>query len=56
MGYPEQLMEIPANSILYDVYALDKPKPLGGTESLIGSIQLDGSMTTSLWGDQRLFF
>ena len=47
---------IPADSTIYDVYALDKPKPLGGTETLIGSLKLDGSFTTSDWGDQRLFY
>lgn len=57
MAYLDQLMTlIPADSTFYDVYALDKPKELGGTETLIGSLQLDGSFTTSDWGDQHLFF
>ena len=56
MAYTQQLMTTPANSTIYDVYALDKPVPLGGTETLIGSLQLDGSMTTSKWGDQNLFY
>ena len=47
---------IPADSTIYDVYALDKPEQLGGTETLIGSLKLDGSFTTSDWGDQRLFY
>ena len=56
MAYPQQLMTVPANSTIYDVYALDKPVPLGGTETLIGSLQLDGGLTTSNWGDKSMFF
>jgi hypothetical protein len=57
MAYTTQLETlIPANSTIYDVYALDKPLPLGGVETLIGSLQMDGAFTTSNWGDKNMFF
>lgn len=57
MAYIHQLETlIPANSIIYDVYALDKPLPLGGVEKLIGRLNLNGSLTTSNWGDKNIFF
>ena len=56
MAYPKQLTTVPADSTIYDIYALDKPVPLGGTETLIGSLKLDGSFTTSMWGDKNLFY
>jgi len=51
MDYTSQLETIPANATIYDVYATDKPLPLGGVETLIGSLQLDGQFTTTKWGD-----
>lgn len=56
MAYVDQLQTVPENSTLYEVYALDKPTQLGGKESLIGSLVLDGKFTSSKWGDQNLFF
>jgi hypothetical protein len=56
MAYVQQLLTVPANTTIYDVYATNKPLPLGGEEKLIGSIKLDGSLTTSKWGDEKLFF
>ena len=57
MGYIEQLSTlVPADSTIFDVYATDKPLPLGGVETLIGSIQLEGSFTSTKWGDQNMFF
>ena len=56
LAYMKQLPTVPANSILYDVYALDQPKDLGGKETLIGTIQLDGSLISSKWGDENLYF
>jgi len=38
MAYLPQLESLPADSTIYDVYALDKPLPLGGVETLIGSL------------------
>mmetsp|Transcript_40697 Transcript_40697/g.62108 ORF Transcript_40697/g.62108 Transcript_40697/m.62108 type:complete len:83 (+) Transcript_40697:796-1044(+) len=56
MAYLEQLPTVPADSDLYAVYALDKPEELGGQKTLIGKLQLVGSMTTSEWADENLYF
>ena len=56
MAYVDQLKSIPANTALYDVYALDAPPQLGGKEQKIGSLQLDGQLISSKWGDEHLFF
>lgn len=56
MDYISQLESVRADLTLYNVYALDKPTPIGGTETLIGTIQLDGQMVKSKWGDEKLFF
>jgi len=29
---------------------------MGGTETMIGTLQLDGTLTRSKWGDEKLFF
>ena len=55
MHYVDQLESTPANTPLYDVYALNKPKPLGGTEQMIGTFVLDGTLTRSRWGDEKMF-
>ena len=56
MAYVDQLTQIPKNVNLYDIYAYDKPRQLGGKESLIGTLKLEGQLIKSSWGDQRLFF
>lgn len=56
MAYIEQLKSVPANTTLYDVYALNAPTQLGGKEQKIGSLQLDGKLVSSKWGDENLFF
>ena len=56
MVFISQLETVPANSRLYDVYAMDKPEELGGTEKVIGTLVLDGQLTKSKWGDENLFF
>lgn len=56
MMYVDQLQTVPAGSTLYDVMAYDKPQELGGVETNIGSLVLDGVLTSSKWGDQNLFF
>ena len=43
MSYIPQLLTVPADSTIYDVYALDKPLPLGGVETLIGSLKMEGN-------------
>jgi hypothetical protein len=54
--FADQLATVPANSVLYKVYAMDQPEKAGGVETLIGSLVLDGNLTTSKWGDESLFF
>jgi len=56
MEYVKQLSSIPANSTLYNVYGMSDPKEIGGKELYIGTLKLDGQLTTSLWGDEKLFF
>lgn len=56
MAYMDQLKSVPANTTLYDVYAWDASPQLGGTEKKIGSLQLDGKLVSSRWGDEHLFF
>ena len=50
------LMSIPKGSTLYEIWALDIPTELGGTETHIGDLVLTSDMTTSNWGDKHLFF
>ena len=56
MAYLDDLTNVPANSHLYSVYGLDGPTETGGTEHFIGTLQLDGSLHTSRYGDKHLFF
>lgn len=52
----EKLEDVPANSPLFDVYAIDRPEELGGVETHIGTFVLDGNMTRSKWQDDNLYF
>ena len=57
MSYIGQLeSQVPADTILYDLYGLDAPEDAGGVEHLMGTLQLDGKLTASKWGDEQLFF
>jgi len=51
-----QLMTIPPGTRLYRVFARSAPEELGGQESHIADLVLTSELTTSLWGDQHLFF
>jgi len=51
-----QLNSMPADTTLYKVFAWDKPEALGGKESYIGDLVMDGEFTTSKFGDEDLFF
>lgn len=53
LEYMNTLKKVPANSALFDVYAKDDPK---GKRTLIGTLELEGSLTPSSFGDQSLFF
>ena len=35
---------------------MDQPTELGGTELHIANLVLESKMTTSMWGDQHLYF
>jgi len=54
--HTEDLVTIPNGSTLYEVYAMDQPEELGGTEVHIADLVMVSDMITSLWGDQHLFF
>jgi len=52
MEYVKQLRDmIPANSVIYDVYGLDKPPQMGGKEVAMGTLQLNGKLSPSVFGD-----
>jgi len=51
--YLETLKAIPENLSLFDVYAADVP---GGKQTLIGTLELEGKVITSKFGDESLFF
>ena len=52
----EDLITLPMGTKLYDVFALDKPEEMGGTEKMIGEVVLTSNLITSKWGDKKLFF
>ena len=52
----DDLVTIPKGTKLYEIYALDKPMEIGGTEKMIGELFLTSNLITSKWGDTRLFF
>jgi len=54
--HTEDLVTIPNGSTLYEVYAMNKPVELGGTELHIADLVMVSDMITSMWGDQHLFF
>jgi hypothetical protein len=56
MQYLNDLKSVPKDSPLYDVFALTAPEDQGGNFLKIGQLVLDGTFTTSKWGDQHLFF
>ena len=54
-NFLDDLSSITADSVLYEVYAMDKPTELGGTEMKIASIVTSTDMTTSNWGDEKMY-
>lgn len=59
VGFQEQLMEIPDGTTLFEVWALDQPtnwRGGSGTEQHIANIRMTTGLTTSAFGDERLFF
>jgi len=56
MSFVDQLKSVPGDSNLYKVFAMDQPNELGGTESYIGDIVMQGNLVSSTFGDEQLFF
>ena len=54
--FHEYLSEVPVDTLLYTVYAQDRPKSQGGTEQKIGEIYLRSELVTSKWADEQMFF
>ena len=52
----ERISEVPADTLLYTVWARDAPATLGGVETAIGEIWSKSEMTTSMWGDTKMYF
>ena len=45
---------MPSGSTIWDIYGMDKPKELGGTEHLIGSLVTTSETVKSLYSDDML--
>ena len=56
VDFMKDLATIKSGTVLYTVYAMNKPKELGGTELKIAQIRTTSQMTTSNWSDEHLFF
>ena len=54
--FREDLASIPSGSTLWNIYAMDKPQELGGTEKQIAKMVTASECTTSLFGDDHLYF
>lgn len=54
--FTDDLVSIPEGSVLWNVFAMDAPTELGGTEQWIGDLVLRSPLVTSMWGDSHLFF
>lgn len=53
--FRDDLKTIQSGTVLYNVYAMDAPAELGGTEKQIAQIVTQSEMTTSNWGDEHLY-
>ena len=56
MSVFDRMSAIPTGTVLYTVWARDKPATLGGVETAIGEIVTKSELTTSLWGDTKMYF
>ena len=52
----DRIRAIPTGTVLYTVWARDAPATMGGFEKAIAQIVTKSELTTSLWGDTRMFF
>ena len=49
-------MSVPVGTVLYTIWAMDKPEELGGVETHIADLVLTSELTTTNWGDKHMFF
>ena len=54
--FHEQLALIPENTAMFKLFGYDTPPEHGGEEVFMGWLVSRSETTSSLWGDQRLFF
>ena len=52
----DRMRAIPRGTMLYEVWARDAPSTLGGVETKIAEIVTKSELTTSMWGDTKLYF
>jgi len=55
MSHTDMLATVTKGTVLYDIYAQNKPEEQGGNWSKIGKLTLDEKFTTSKWGDAGYF-
>ena len=55
-SWSDDLKSIPSGSVLYKVFAMDKPTELFGSETLIGEIKTKSALDLSNFGDEHLYF
>ena len=53
--FTDDFEKITPGELLYEVFATDQPKELGGVEQKIGEIIPEGYFTTSKWADSHFF-
>ena len=53
--FTDDFEKITPGELLYEVFATDQPKELGGVEQKIGELITDGYFTTSKWADSHFF-
>lgn len=53
--FTDDFAKITVGETLYEVYAMDQPKELGGTETLIGKMITTSAFTTSKWADEHFY-
>jgi hypothetical protein len=52
----DRMRAIPTGTVLYEVWARNKPSTLGGVERKIAEIVTKSEFTPSMWGDTRMYF
>lgn len=54
--FQDQLSLIPENTVMFKVFGYDSPPEHGAQERLMGWLVSRSETTSSLWGDQKLYF